>query len=116
MCKELLIEIWESRNPQHERNLDTGKDMFFDTVNAVFEDYNNVLKRFQSGIVFNNHRRPLNQGKYNVLYTDNTHGIEYFNGKMWEVKYKHPVKYWEDNKIKCTFWCVECKAFDKSCC
>jgi hypothetical protein len=44
MSKELLEKIWWSRNPQHEVNADTGKDMFFDTVKMVIDDYNAALK------------------------------------------------------------------------
>lgn len=37
---------------------------------------------------------PKEHGEYFVIYSDDTYGIEYFNGKHWEVKYCHPVKCW----------------------
>lgn len=46
MSKEILQKIWTERNPQHEVNADTGKDMFFDTVMMVIKDYNAVNKNF----------------------------------------------------------------------
>ncbi len=38
-----LIKVWNERNPQHELNSDTGKDMFWETVLMVFEDLNNKI-------------------------------------------------------------------------
>ena len=35
---ERLKEVWYSRNPCHEVNADSGKDMFWDTVLMVFKD------------------------------------------------------------------------------
>lgn len=34
-------EIWESRNPVHESNLDTGEDMFWGTAQKVAEEFCN---------------------------------------------------------------------------
>ena len=34
-----LKRIWERRNPQHEINSDTGEDMFWGTVLAVFNEF-----------------------------------------------------------------------------
>lgn len=31
--------IWESRNPQHEINSDTGEDMFWKTMTMCMEEY-----------------------------------------------------------------------------
>lgn len=45
MSKELLIKMWNNRNPQHEINSDSGEDMFFDTVKMVFEDYIKALSQ-----------------------------------------------------------------------
>ena len=45
MSKELLIKMWNNRNPQYEINSDSGEDMFFDTVKMVFEDYTKALNK-----------------------------------------------------------------------
>lgn len=37
-------EIWYSRNPQHETNLDTGEDMFFRTAMMCMEEYAKQFK------------------------------------------------------------------------
>tara|TARA_R100001510_G_C7648692_1_gene206060 strand:+ start:1153 stop:1464 length:312 start_codon:yes stop_codon:yes gene_type:complete len=37
--EEKLKELWYARNPQHELNADTEKDMFWGTVLCVFEDF-----------------------------------------------------------------------------
>ena len=37
-------EIWESRNPQHEENADTGKDMFWETAELVSKDFHSQLQ------------------------------------------------------------------------
>lgn len=36
--EEILQELWEKRNPAHEENQGTGKDMFWETVLCVFDD------------------------------------------------------------------------------
>ena len=34
-----LEQIWAERNPQHELNADTEKDMFFDTAKLCVKEY-----------------------------------------------------------------------------
>lgn len=43
----------------------------------------------------NNIESPKIPGLYTVLYSDNSKGIEYFDGNTWLVNYSHPVAYWE---------------------
>jgi hypothetical protein len=38
-----LKRFWNERNPQHEYNSDTEKDMFWETVLSVFNDLNKAL-------------------------------------------------------------------------
>jgi hypothetical protein len=47
----------------------------------------------------NNKRRPILPAFYSVIYSDNTKGIEFFNGNHWEVKYNHPVAFWFNNTL-----------------
>ncbi|NQY43875.1 MAG: hypothetical protein HRT87_11095 [Legionellales bacterium] len=43
MSKEAkaIERIWNTRNPQHDINTDTGDDMFWGTVLMVFKDFAN---------------------------------------------------------------------------
>ena len=43
MSKEAkaIERIWNTRNPQHDINTDTGDDMFWGTVHMVFKDFAN---------------------------------------------------------------------------
>lgn len=55
----------------------------------------NVILPCVSGcFIVNNEKRPDVCGHYKVIYTDGIEGMEFFNGNMWLVKYKHPVKMW----------------------
>ena len=40
---EQLKEFWTIRNPQHEDNTNSGKDMFWGTVLCIFDDMNEAL-------------------------------------------------------------------------
>ena len=43
--EKLLIELWYKRNPCHELNTNSGKDMFWKTAFMVFEDYVREVSR-----------------------------------------------------------------------
>lgn len=60
---DLIEKIWLSRNPQHELNSDTGKDMFFDTVKMVVDDYNAAIKKLSyDGQLCCDCKEPLPEG------------------------------------------------------
>jgi hypothetical protein len=44
--------------------------------------------------IVSNEKTPDVCEHYKVIYTDGTEGMEFFNGNLWLVKYKHPVKMW----------------------
>jgi hypothetical protein len=50
-------------------------------------------------MIENNKQRPSLSGIYPVIYSDNTPGIEFFNGNCWMVKYNHPVAFWFINTL-----------------
>ena len=55
---------------------------------------NGVLPCVSGCFIVNNEKTPDVCEHYKVIYTDGTEGMEFFNGNMWLVKYKHPVKTW----------------------
>lgn len=46
---ELLKKLWYERNPSHEANLDTGEDMFWQTVLCVYDDYSAAQPPYNTG-------------------------------------------------------------------
>jgi hypothetical protein len=42
--EEILKKIWNSRNPVHEANADTGKDMFWETLLTVIDEFNKEVR------------------------------------------------------------------------
>ena len=55
---------------------------------------NDILKKISGCFVLNDEKSPSISGSYNVIYTDGKEGFEFYNGNLWIVKYKHPVKMW----------------------
>ena len=55
---------------------------------------NGVLPCVSGCFIVSNEKTPDVCEHYKVIYTDGTEGMEFFNGNMWLVKYKHPVKMW----------------------
>jgi hypothetical protein len=64
--------------------------------NTKFQEIqgNGVLPFIRGCFIVNNEKTPIVCEHYYVIYTDGTEGIEFFNGNMWLVNYKHPVKLW----------------------
>jgi hypothetical protein len=55
---------------------------------------NGVLPCVSGCFIVSNEKTPDVCEHYKVIYTDGTEGMEFFNGNMWLVKYKHPIKMW----------------------
>lgn len=48
--------------------------------------------------ITNNDRRPTAPGFYRVIYSDGQHGVEEWDGRMWQVGYTCPVEKWLPNE------------------
>jgi hypothetical protein len=74
--------------------IEGGEEAYHEALKTWQFMQDNGLGSISGCFIVNNEKSPKVSKHYRVIYTDGTHGMEYFDGNTWIVKYYHPVKLW----------------------